>query len=651
MLTHWQPALLPLTRPDGRHSQRPSRYHYHRYCAHIARSRRGRQLGLLLVAALLATCIYLNFVLGGTVRRMHVLRTDPRSSAYGRTYAERPVRGAGRISGPGLGHGLPPLAEQVKAQLTQSRDGFRASVQPGSVEEAEAGGAWAPQLHLVLRGKQRTLETCRTVASAAINGYAPAHMVLLDGRDDAWDPVARRRQPSAVHGVLRMLTATETETGEDEGADDRPLFADDDVVLVADADDTWFQLPAQVLLRRFFETLRAANENLAARHGYIDATEAITPADQHLHGRSPATIPPQPPFSPVRLGSGSNALVQKYTARILFSASKTCNVPSRGRGGRVASDRLPACAAVPFSPLRPDTYDAHTDVPGDRHSFRPRWLGSGMVMGIVADMRALYQRAAEEVEQASRGRGRQCVGCATEEQHVLSNIFGEQEYLREVDRRRNAIGFFKRVGEVLGLIPRVDLRGVRLDSRRRHHRKNHHTSHRDDHTRKGAAAAPAAAAAAAVVDPADLVRRDFGISLDYTSSLFLPLLADERDTQWIRYDDSRAIVETQRTRRLPFYAKLGLPEDVAALGRPFRSGKSVGWEGAGRERETGADQKHPRGRHPQAPSWPALSLLTNIPSFRVPAVLHFDVPVPEHQREEKWRRIWFASGLSPWMRQ
>lgn len=206
-------------------------------------------------------------------------------------------------------------------------------------------------------------------------------------------------------------------------------FNDDDVVLIVDESDAWFQLPPDLLIQRFYGMLREKNKKLRWRYGKQRRT------------------------------NGDKESVQMYSERIIFGADKVCHTNSTYDA---------ACAAVPHSTLMPDIYGPDTDEwnPTDVYgldleidesrivsNFRPRWPSAGATMGLMGDLKLLYHRAAELTAGSYEN---------TTEQVILEKIFGEQEYVREMYRLTKARGWLARWGESLGILDTVDVSNVTL---------------------------------------------------------------------------------------------------------------------------------------------------------------------------------------------
>jgi hypothetical protein len=95
-----------------------------------------------------------------------------------------------------------------------------------------------PRLHLVLPLDQNAHGTrsCMVLASALINGYKP----LVINWHDSKEHNAGEHQIAKVHGMLDFLRR-----------DDSYFDSADDLVMMVDALDAWFQLPPSILISRY----------------------------------------------------------------------------------------------------------------------------------------------------------------------------------------------------------------------------------------------------------------------------------------------------------------------------------------------------------------------------------------------------------------
>ena len=162
-----------------------------------------------------------------------------------------------------------------------------------------------------------------------------------------------------------------------------PEEQDEDIVLMVDGYDVWFQLPPEVLIKRYFDVLKAQNERLLSIYGAKAVKE------------------------------------EGIYQTVLFGTDKMC-WPNNDEGGR------PACWAVPQSPIPKYTWGPFEDtsVEGalhDPYQCRPRWLNSGTIMGTVRDVRALLEAVAARVRDHTHGAS---------DQYYFATIWGFQEFAR-----------------------------------------------------------------------------------------------------------------------------------------------------------------------------------------------------------------------------
>lgn len=164
---------------------------------------------------------------------------------------------------------------------------------------------------------------------------------------------------------------------------------EDDLMLMTDSLDTWFQLPPSLLLSRYYAINARAQTLIEARLGPEAARNA--------------------------------------TQSIVFSAEKKC-------WPREADDM--GCWAVPDSPLPKNLFGSATDrvIEGeDGFRFvRPRYLNSGFVLGPVREAQILFERAAEMAHADPEVFGA--------DQGIIAQLLGEQEYMRESGRTGNDAG-------------------------------------------------------------------------------------------------------------------------------------------------------------------------------------------------------------------
>lgn len=144
---------------------------------------------------------------------------------------------------------------------------------------------------------------------------------------------------------------------------------DEDVAIIVDGYDTWFQLRPDVMLERFFEINRVANNRVVKRMGQV--------------------------------AMDAGGVKQK----IVFGKQRECSGKKEDA----------SCWAVPESPLGKNVYGAGED--GER------FLNAGFIMGEFGALRKLFNKANETFHQDAQHNTLQ---------DVMTKMFGEQEYQREI---------------------------------------------------------------------------------------------------------------------------------------------------------------------------------------------------------------------------
>lgn len=334
---------------------------------------------------------------------------------------------------------------------------------------------------------------------------------------------------------------------------------DDDLVLVVDGSDMWFQLPPEIIIRRFHHILKENNEKLRRKYGMAVVHDNSTDVKGHV--------------------------MQKYSQRILFGADKTC-WPN-------TTLSKAACVTVPMSPWFPDSYGFKTDKAVDGTKNRPRWLNAGAAMGSAADMRLLYQRAAQKAVNAT---GPEI------EQRIMSEIYGEQEYVRELEWRRTTNRWGNWIQERLLGIPRSgNLTGISM------------------HLEPGR-------------------RYEFGVGLDYNYELFLNTTLTHKEMEWVRYNNASKLNHVQMEHKVPRAHRINLPTDVKRLENPFiqpNETKNV----LPPFNKTFDSLPNPKNR-----TWTNIPLGTNIRTGNVPALLS---AYGDRVAVNNW---WYRMWYQPWSR-
>ena len=172
-----------------------------------------------------------------------------------------------------------------------------------------------------------------------------------------------------------------------------PEDQQEDLILMVDAYDVWFQLPPEVLIRRYFEQKKNDETLLIAKYGRKVVEE------------------------------------NNYVNTVYFSNDKACWPDDEGFRA--------ACWIVPGSPLPAHSYgpifdDTYFDAKNSSAPYqtRPRWLNSGSVMGPVNDVKKMYETVAAFLKSHRHGKS---------DQFYFAEIWGMQEYARTLKEQNATI--------------------------------------------------------------------------------------------------------------------------------------------------------------------------------------------------------------------
>lgn len=219
-----------------------------------------------------------------------------------------------------------------------------------------------PNFHLIMSSLKDSPEFCKATMAGVILNYPPPTVVNLFQEFKSQAEQEKARLKSILDHLRKKKSVK-----------------NNDLVLIVDGEDTWFQLPSDVIIRQYQNIVDDANKRLREQYG--------------LNGKG----------------------LQKYNQTIIFGAEKVC------KGTDVA------CKFAPYSPLPSNIYGQQT---GKEIVYKPaRYLDSGIIIGPASDMRALFDAAVRKFE-AMKGND------ATV-QSTLSTIFGEQQLARNVELKRS----------------------------------------------------------------------------------------------------------------------------------------------------------------------------------------------------------------------
>lgn len=223
---------------------------------------------------------------------------------------------------------------------------------------------------------------CKFLLTAIALGY-PTPVIVNWGVDyhtiSKWE---KGKNLSKIPGIKKYLDALLHENAH---PDER--LEEDDIVLIADGYDIWFQLPPDVLLKRYHDSNEKANARL------------------RKEWKSNKPMPMQ--------------------QSIIVAAQKRC-YPTPDSGSNMHCDRMPE------SPMRKDLYGPMTDVKvkGDHsHNERPRFINGGTYIGRAGDLRHMFERVLFKME-SEIDKGVKLYS----EQGISGEVLGEQELWRQMQR-------------------------------------------------------------------------------------------------------------------------------------------------------------------------------------------------------------------------
>lgn len=341
------------------------------------------------------------------------------------------------------------------------------------VLQDDNGTATNRRLRVFMPADGPNINLCKTIMSGVALGY-PLPTLLN------WDGDFNRPEwhfgGSHIAKLESLLSVIEELLDSDEEAHE------DDLALMVDAYDIWFQLPPSVLIQRFHQLNREADDRIRKSWEDLMPKEAEDQSNSPLENIDPPEELLSFPISPPRQS-------------IIVTAAKDCN-PDSDSG----SD--PHYELWPESPMPMDLYGEETDIPTPTitdasrmyHRMRPRCVNSGMTMGTMGAMRDALRRAKEKVDNVARA-GRQLWS----DQALFAEVIGDQEawrlWVRELASTWN---------------------GTDAESRES-------TLH--DHVRKIAAASM------------EGQRFEFGIGIDYNFTTIPPTCSSEEDGYFNQIND------------------------------------------------------------------------------------------------------------------
>ncbi|KAI5464401.1 hypothetical protein BGZ63DRAFT_377601 [Mariannaea sp. PMI_226] len=241
-------------------------------------------------------------------------------------------------------------------------------------------GASAPaiktsQLHYLMPATSENELFCAVIASALVNRYPVPFIIGWKGQGKF---NATAAHIAKLHAMKRYLNTLP------HGGDP------DDLVIFGDGHDVMAQLPADVIVERYFQVAAEADRRLADRFG-------ISVEEAHERG---------------------------LRQTLFWGADKMCWPPLHNE---------PQCAAIPESPLPHNTFGSKSDN-GDFVYSHARFLNSGSVIGRLDDLRKFIDAGVAEVERTFDPKSKHKFS----DQVYLSRLFARQEISRTERLREEA---------------------------------------------------------------------------------------------------------------------------------------------------------------------------------------------------------------------
>ncbi|KAF3051785.1 hypothetical protein E8E11_011107 [Didymella keratinophila] len=214
-----------------------------------------------------------------------------------------------------------------------------------------------PNFHLLMTSEKDSDDFCKSTLSAMLLNYPPPTGVNL------YKSFVRpgHKEWQALSGIKEYLH-------------NEKLVHDEDLLLIVDGEDTWFQLPSDVLIKQYEAVVEYANARLLEKYG-VDENKR-----------------------------------QRFNQTIVFGAEKSCEGGSE------------SCKFAPDSILPKDLYDASTKTTNEK-DVPAKYLNSKVVMGPAQDLRVLFDAALKRFQNNTSEK--QTI------QSVLASMFGEQQLRRD----------------------------------------------------------------------------------------------------------------------------------------------------------------------------------------------------------------------------
>ncbi|KAI4741109.1 hypothetical protein E4T50_08482 [Aureobasidium sp. EXF-12298] len=215
-------------------------------------------------------------------------------------------------------------------------------------------------LHYLIPATSSNRDFCKLLLSSTILDY-PTPVLINWGAHEEANPY--KQHLAKVETLLAYMKRL------------KPISKEDDLVLILDGYDVWFQLRPDVLLKRYFEM----NANMDQRTIQAFGQDAFDKGD--------------------------------HRTTVIFGPDKICWPIDFSR---------PACWAVPHTGLSPTAFGPEPNDFRETHN-EPRWLNSGTIMGPIQDMIDVFQATLDLIHYNHT---------TDSDQFYFANVFGDQEFAR-----------------------------------------------------------------------------------------------------------------------------------------------------------------------------------------------------------------------------
>lgn len=214
-----------------------------------------------------------------------------------------------------------------------------------------------PNFHLLMTSQNDSDDFCKSTLSAMLLNYPPPTGVNL------YKTFVRpgHKEWQTLSGIKEYLH-------------NEKLVHDEDLLLIVDGEDTWFQLPSDVMIKQYEAVVEYANARLLKKYG-VDEKKR-----------------------------------QRFNQTIVFGAEKSCEGDAE------------SCKYAPDSILPHDLYSTGTDTTNEKAA-PAKYLNSRVLMGPANDLRVLFDAALKRFQTDTSEKQTM--------QSVLATIFGEQQLRRD----------------------------------------------------------------------------------------------------------------------------------------------------------------------------------------------------------------------------